>query len=163
VLPWTGITVDDLRAAPDGTVSFQVGPRHTVHGVDTQGRNPQDFVVGPIDYPDSYNDPARAKFINPARSYVKDPDALADPSKIEWYCFLCTFRPWLDTGDAASAFVTITHPGGVTERVPASRQGDRWVAAKPLAPGDSAFVAQGDVQDSFGDYNGAPSATVTAG
>jgi hypothetical protein len=160
VKPWSGITADDLRVDPDGGVSFLVGPRHTVQGFDTQNRNPQTFEIGPIDYPDSYSSPHAAKFVNPRRSYVKDPDAPDDPARVEWYCFACTFRPWLDRADAESAFVTIDHPDGTSERVPATESGGRWVASQPLGPGDSAYVAAGDVRDRWGDTNGAPSVRV---
>ncbi|MFL5894231.1 MAG: hypothetical protein ACJ76Z_03840, partial [Thermoleophilaceae bacterium] len=162
VAPWSGLTVQDLRLDPAGSASFTAGPTHVVHGTDTQSRNPADFTVGPIDYPDSYSDPARAKFVAGNRSYVKDPDFPDDPSKVEWYCFLCTFRPWLDAADAARATFTFVHADGTTERLPASEQDGRWVSMKPLAPGDSAYVAAGDVEDAWGDFNGRRSETLSA-
>jgi hypothetical protein len=122
-------------------VSFAVGPRHD--------------GIGPIDYPDSYKSPVR--FIKYERTAIKDPAAPDDPSKVEWYCFTCSFRPWADTGDARSAHVTF--PGG--RRVRAARAGDRWRTRAALDPGESAYVAHGDVRDAYGDFNGEPSARVT--
>jgi hypothetical protein len=128
VLPWDGITVEDLRVEPDRRVSFRVGPR-------TQ--------VGPIDYPDSYGSERRAPFIRNQRVSMGG----------EWYCFTCTFRPWVDTGNASSATVTIVSDGGVTKTVPAFERGGRWVTSHELDPGQAAFVAAGAVTDPWGNFN----------
>ena len=148
VRDWSGITVDDLRVEPDGTASFAVGPRRTF---DVEGMAAQ---VGPIDYPDSYRSPVR--FIVDKRTPIVDPAAPADPSKIEWYCFTCSFRPWIDAGNASGAFFRI---GG--ERVPAVEREGRWHSARPLEPGESASVPAGAVRDAYGNYNGQASASVT--
>jgi hypothetical protein len=157
---WTGITVEDLRVDPGGTVSFRVGPRRTVRGehIDNDDITLQG-EIGPIDYPDSYASPAA--FIDPKRTVRPDPAAPSDPRRFEWYCFACTFRPWADTGDAQVTWVTIVKRDGSRERVHAWKRGDRWVTSRRLLTGQSAFVAAGDVVDRFGDVNGARSATVS--
>ena len=61
-----------------------------------------------------------------------------------------------------SATVTVVRAGGGTETVAAALVNGRWVAPVSLQPGDRAFVATGGVQDTWGEINGAPSASVTA-
>jgi hypothetical protein len=139
VSPWSGITVNSLRVEPDGRVSFAVGPRHTYDGDE----------IGPIDYPDSYKSPAR--FIKDQRSKVGG----------EWYCFTCSFRPWVDSGDATSAAFTFVAADGTRRRVAATEEGGRWVSASALAAGESAYVDPGAVRDLYGDVNGERSAAVT--
>jgi hypothetical protein len=168
VAPWSGITADDLRVEPDGRVSFEVGPR-TTYGVPGPGVNVMNGVsgdqtvqaeIGPIDYPDSYESPAR--FIRNQRSVLRDPSARNDPDLFEWFCFTCSFRPWLDAGDAESAEVTFVTASGGLERVPAVPDGDRWVSLRPLGAGEAAFVDTGCVRDRYGNFNGARSAAVGA-
>jgi hypothetical protein len=154
VRPWSGITVDDLRVEPDGTVSFAVGPRHSYE----VGDPPFAAEVGPIDYPDSYESPVR--FIRDERTPFPDPAAPRDPAKIEWYCFTCTFRPWLDSGDAASAHFTFTR-GGRSRTVRAVQRDGRWHSARALRPGETAIVPAGAVRDGWRDYNGEASAELT--
>ncbi len=168
VEPWQGVAVDDLRLDGDGTVSFQAGPRSQVSGSNLNNGSDQvsGVEIGPIDYPDTYSDLGDRRvprFIRPVRQFVRDP-AAADPTQFEWYCLQCSFRPWIDSGDATSATMTFVAPNGSTKRVPAVEQGSglaaRWVAVKPLAAGWSAFVASGDLCDRYGDFNGAASAYV---
>ncbi len=108
-------------------------------------------AVPPLDYPDSYETEGKARFIT------------LEPTEIggERYCFTCTFRPWLDTGEAETVTVTITRADGSTETVPAERDGDRWRTAAKLGPGDSATVAAGGVLDAWANRNGAPSNVVS--
>jgi hypothetical protein len=146
VKPWSGITVDDVRAEPDGTVSFEVGPRHTY----------PEGEVGPIDYPDTYKSPVR--FVRDQRTAVVDPAAPNDPAKVEWYCLTCSFRPWLDAGDATSATVTFVGADGRRSTAGATERDGRWYTTRALAAGESAYVAAGDVRDEFGDVNGNDSA-----
>src|SRR4051812_5038174 len=179
VSPWTGISVDNLTRAADGTVSFDVGPRHTVTAYDLgvtehlrddfETKNPDlmktgtDVQLGPIDYPDTYPDDPyvkshKADFIFNIKSYRRDPAAPKDPSRFELFCFTCTFRPWADTGDATRATVTGVRPDGSTDRVAASEQpagSGHFVADRRLAAGETPVVAAGDVCDVFGDSNGA--------
>ena len=148
VRDWSGITVDDLRVEPDGTASFAVGPRRTF---DVNGLS---ATVGPIDYPDSYKSPFR--FVVEKRTPYVDPAAPGDPSQIEWFCFTCSFRPWVDAGDAESAYFLI---GG--RRVPAVERDGRWYSSRALEPGQSASVPAGAVVDAYGNHNGRASAPVT--
>ena len=107
-------------------------------------------AVPPLDYPDSYETEGKARFIK------------LEPTEIggERYCFTCTFRPWIDTGEADSVAVTITRADGTTEVVPAHRDGDRWRTDAKLGAGDSATVAPGGVLDAWQNRNGAASNTV---
>ena len=158
VAPWRGITVEDLRVEPDGNASFRVGPRRQI-AVQAPGGPTVSDEIGPIDYPDSYATPVR--FIDDERTPIFDPDAPADPSRIEWFCFACSFRPWADAGNAAQARVTIVDASGAARTVPATEAPDgRWRTAATLADGESASVAAGDVTDAFGNVNGAASARV---
>jgi hypothetical protein len=146
VRPWTGITVDDLRVDADGRPSFRTGPRSSR----TLGELTAE--IGPIDYPDSYDSPAR--FVATAWTGVRDPAAPADPGRVEWYCDTCSFRPWIDFGEAERATFTFTAADGSRREVPATLEGGRWVAAEPLAAGERAVVRAGAVRDRFGNYNG---------
>jgi hypothetical protein len=160
VKPWSGITVNDLRLEDDRTVSFKVGPRST--RTVTGGGPEITAEIGPIDYPDSYDSPTR--FIRDEKTAYRDPAAPGDASKLEWFCFTCSFRPWIDTGDAAKAFVTIRNGSGkVMDRVPATPDGDRWVTSARLPAGHTATVEAGDVTDAYGDYNGAASGPLDGG
>jgi hypothetical protein len=158
VKAWDGITVEDLKLDSDRKVSFRLGPRRVLT-VPAQGSNPAlQAEIGPIDYPDSYDSPAR--FIDDERTPFRDPQAPNDPSKLEWFCFACSFRPWADTGNAHSAFVTFVSGGGKKTRVRAVERGGRLVTEQALGPGQKAFVEAGDVRDAFGNFNGARSAEV---
>ncbi|HEX9823042.1 MAG TPA: neutral/alkaline non-lysosomal ceramidase N-terminal domain-containing protein [Actinomycetota bacterium] len=159
VRPWSGITVEDLRVDGDGRVSFVVGPTRQIE-VPAVGGGNLTATIGPIDYPDSYQSPAR--FIREQRTFVRDPAAPNDPSLFEWYCYTCSFRPWADTGDVASAFVTFEHPDGTTDIVPAHLgEGGRWHTTVTLNPGGTAFVAAGGITSEHGETNGTDSASVT--
>src|SRR4051794_4660594 len=159
VKPWSGITVEDVRSEPDRRVSFKVGPRH-VRPVTGGGPNLQ-AEIGPIDYPDSYKSPA--PFIKEERTAIRDPAAPGDASKLEWYCFTCTFRPWIDTGDASTAAVTLVRGDGSREQLAASELAGRWVTDLPAGSFKAAFVGSGCVQDKYGDFNGAASAVLGSG
>ncbi|MEA2404662.1 MAG: hypothetical protein QOE08_1309, partial [Thermoleophilaceae bacterium] len=152
VSPWSGITADDLRVGGDGTVSYRVGPRHTFDSGGAKGE------VGPIDYPDSYKSPI--PFIKDERTAIRDPAAPNDPSRFEWYCFACSFRPWADFGDARTGYVTAIDARG-RHRVRAVRRGDRWYARRAVCGSGSAYVAAGGVRDRFGNRNGAASERVS--
>jgi hypothetical protein len=145
VSPWSGITVGDLRREADGTVSLALGPRHD---------------LGPIDFPDTYTHADRARFVRLQRTFVRDPAAPNDPSRYEWYCLTCSFRPWMDATDGSSVTVTYVNAGGHARRLAAHRAGDRWVTSSPLRPGEQAVVRAGDARDAWGDFNGAPSAVL---
>ena len=158
VKPWSGITAEDLRKEDDGSVSLRVGPRTTLPVTGKGGADITD-EIGPIDYPDSYESPAR--FIDDTREFYRDPAAPDDPDKLEWFCFHCSWRPWADEGDADTVTLTFTGPAG-SETVPARREGGRWVSERALAGGEAAYVGAGCIQDPFGNFNGAASAVVGA-
>jgi hypothetical protein len=152
-----------------GTMSFTVGPRttYTVGGpnseVDVEGGGPDiEAEIGPVDYPDSYDSPAR--FIRNRRTAYRDPGAPGDPEQLEWFCFTCSFRPWVDAGDAATAEVTIVdESSGDTERVPATFSDGRWRTTRTLAGGELAVVERGAVEDPHANFNGAPSIVLSGG
>jgi hypothetical protein len=159
VKPWTGVTVEDLKLEADRKVSFKVGPRSTR----TDGGLTAE--IGPIDYPDTYDygpGGPLPKFITKDWRALRDPAAPNDPTKLEWFCDECSFRPWLDTGDASQATVTFVSPTGHVHRVPATPQGDRWISNRAIGPG-TAVVGEGCVRDAFGDFNGQPSSPLGSG
>ena len=167
---WTGIKANDLRS-DGGVVSFAAGPRHTYDVPRSGGGSPLKAEIGPIDYPDTYGSSLKAKFIDPRRDFFRDSTAPNDPSKIEWYCrpdhdddaikaHGCSFRPWMDFGDAERAIVTFVDRSGDTHRVAARESNGRWVATRKLGSGESAYVESGDVCDRFGDYNAGPTGAI---
>lgn len=147
VRPWAGITVEDLRVEPGGDVSFRVGPVGT-HAFGT----PNTYVVGPVDYPDSYE--SRFPFIRNERRLFTY--GLADPARHQQYCPQCSFRPWADTAAVASATVTVARADGVSESVPAEFDPETgwWVAHAELSPGERASVEPGGIVDTYGETNG---------
>ena len=166
---WTGITVEDVRVEPGGAVSFRVGPRRA-NLPHREARSDSGAVVnvpnelGPIDYPDSYagrRAAEKAPFIEEERRFVPDPEAPGDPARFELFCLECSFRPWLDTGDADRATVTFASAAG-RRRVGARRSGGRWETVTTLRAGEAAYVCPGDVSDPWRDVNGALSAAVGA-
>jgi neutral/alkaline ceramidase-like enzyme/hemolysin type calcium-binding protein len=156
VSPWQGILVQDFNLEPDGTMSFSVGPTSTYNDVVGGCDPPVSDQIGPIDYPDSYagSDPRVARFIRNERQAFPDPADRCNPDQIEWFCLTCTFRPWVDFGDAQSAQVTITLTDDATELVSATKQPNgRWRTQRALQPGESAQVLGGGVLDSYGNTN----------
>ena len=151
VEPWDGITVEDLRKEADGRLSFRVGPRRAWTVPAAGGAPEVSGETGPIDYPDSYEVSRQAAFIGENRTAMRD---RSDPTRITWYCFTCSFRPWLNAGDATRAFVTIVSATGRKQRVPARESAGRWYTERALAQGETAFVAAGHVRDEWGNYNG---------
>ena len=137
----------------DGRPVFRVGPGGMRDGVTLNERRdgqpiPVRGPVGPIDYPDSYGGDLKPRFIDDQRTVVRDPAAPDDASQWEWYCLDCSFRPWLDAGDAERVTVTITGADGAQRRVAAQRTAPgAWALDAPLAAGESARVAAGDVLD----------------
>jgi hypothetical protein len=158
VKPWSGITVNDLRVSKRGKVSFAVGPRKVIDVKGDKDAKPEPLLdlkaeIGPIDYPDTYKSPVR--FIDDERTVLRDPDAPNDVSKLEWFCFHCSWRPWLDVGDAARARFRVGK-----RTVAGVRRGGRWVMRGRLCKGRKAFVPRRGARDAFGNFNGAASAAV---
>jgi len=168
VSPWSGITAEDLVLEEDRTLSFRVGPR-TTYAVENGsaaievvgGGPPIQAEIGPVDYPDSYDSDVR--FIKNKRSAYRDAAAPGDASKLEWFCFRCSFRPWQDAGNVSEAEVTIFDARGNAERVPAMKEGDRWTTERRLRPGELAVVEQQGALDGWENFNGASSNTVFGG
>ena len=153
-----------MRREADGRVSFTLGPRRrgVTHFDQSESPRRPDQVpteLGPIDYPDSYEKsrPEHAAFITETRRYSRDPNAPGDPSRFELYCIECSFRPWLDVGDASRATVTYRH-GARARGWRRRRSGDRWVTAPRSRDGEAAYVCPGGVRDEWGNFNGAMSA-----
>jgi hypothetical protein len=142
-----------------GRVSLRVGPRST-RKVPAAGEGLPEMVsaIGPIDYPDSYETPVR--FVQYVTTGYRDPLAPTDQSKVEWFCFTCSFRPWADTGDARVVNVTVKRRGSRPVVVRAVKRGDRWVTKRRLRSGERAWIAAGGVRDHFGNVNGVASAVV---
>jgi hypothetical protein len=167
VRPWDGITVGDLRVEDGGAVSLRVGPGGTRSGetlkerVDGKPIPVSGPAPGEIDYPDSYEHPLAPRFIRGLRTAVRDPTAPADASRWEWYCLECSFRPWLDAGDAESVVVTVVDARGRRVEARARRAADgRWTTTRRLRAGERAYVDAGGVRDAFGNLNGERSETV---
>jgi len=118
-------------------------------------------AVGPIDYPDTYDSPTR--FIDSERTACRDPAAPNDPTRFEWFCFACSFRPWADVSSVSCAEATAVRAGGRVQRIRATRSSGRWVAPAALRPGDAAVVRRGGVRDANGELNGTPSGVVIRG
>ncbi len=152
VRTWSGITVEDFRRDEGGGMSFRVGPRSTYP---VRGGGPDlEATIGPVDYPDSYDSPI--PFIRDERTAVRDPQRPDDPDALEWYCFACSFRPWIDSGNASSARVTVIDADDGSRRTfAASPSGERWRTARELRPGEIAIVDAGGVLDEWGNRNGA--------
>ncbi|HEX8208441.1 MAG TPA: neutral/alkaline non-lysosomal ceramidase N-terminal domain-containing protein [Solirubrobacteraceae bacterium] len=157
--PWAGVTAYDVKREPDGRVSLAVGPRRDNVRHFDQSENPGSPVdvpieLGPIDYPDTYTRrAAKADFITGVRRYSRDPAAPGDPSRFELYCIECSFRPWLDVGDAERVRVTFASADGATRKVSAQRSGDRWVTDATLAADEVAYVCPGQVRDPWRNFN----------
>lgn len=184
VTPWEGITVSAPRVSADGrSVSVDVGPdfaqplagsNTALHTFSTRtaqiGDRLLEYSLGrfdyaardAIDYPDTLtNHPMASYLVGRTPKDVKTyPGAIT-----ELFCFTCAFEPWAETGAVEQVTVTVERLGGAAERVPATFDpaSRRWVAPVTLDVGDRAYVAAGDVRDTFGERNGAPSTITTGG
>lgn len=137
---WTGI-VPRLASDPaTGTVTIAFS-------------DPSSYFEGRIDYPDSYDAPVFDEFIDPTREE-------RPPGSGEQFCFHCSFRPWLDVGDAVSAVVEFTLADGSTIVVEAGCSDGTCSASVPTGA-QSARVPAGAVEDAFGNTNGAASGALT--
>ena len=154
---WDGITVDAMKVDRSGRVMFTVGPRRSL--TVSSGGPAIQATIGPIDYPDSYDSPI--PFIKEERQAFRDPAAPTSATKLEWFCFRCSFRPWADAGRPEIAYLTIVRRDGSRQRVRArERTGASFYSPRALRHGETAYVAAGDVRDTFGNVNGAASSTI---
>ncbi len=154
---WSGLTTSAPVVGRSRRVSVVVGPAREVK---VPGGRPATATLGPVDYPDGWDDRAgRPRFIQGVRSFVRDPAFPDRADKFEWYCLACAFRPWQDTGRASRVVVTFARGTKVVARVRAHRNGpSRWLTRRTLRRGESAYVCAGGVRDRWGNLNGAPSA-----
>ena len=131
VKPWDGIQVTNVQAASNGV----------------------SFSIPPYEYPKSYDDTATF-------DYIDDQSMEGDNVGVQ-FCERCSFRPWASSGNVERAYVTIERRNGSTERIAATQRADgSWFAPTTLYAGDRAFVASGDVTDSYGETNGTSSGSV---
>ncbi|MEA2682758.1 MAG: hypothetical protein QOK05_1086 [Chloroflexota bacterium] len=173
VKPWNGITVPDIRTEADGTVSFSVGPVATrQYNTDEYQHRPQDpshvvtYQVGPIAYPDTYltspypDHPETGDHLFPRvqRNVIVDSNGKLTGQR---WCFSCSFRPWADHSDVATARVAIVK-GGQCQTVPATRGSDgRFHITRALNRGEVAVVPTGFIKDTYGELNGTSSTAVS--
>lgn len=167
VVPWNGITVEGLRVENDRRVSFAIGPvgefrsfrdgMGTDAGLFTIGAAEESYVVGPVDYPDSYS--GGISWITNERQLIRY--GSSDRSVHQQYCVRCTFRPWADSAEVASATVTVRGPENTTRTLTATRSGNRWVTSAAISEDETAFIASGGIVDQYGEINGTASAEVS--
>ena len=184
VTPWEGITVSAPQPSEDGSeVTVDVGPDLPTP-LDTSntsfvaystrtgqiGDNPLSYtrglfdygVLDAVDYPDTVGPHPMGSYLTgrSGRDLKSYPGGAA-----ELFCFRCSFEPWAETGAVESVTVSVLRAIGTTERVPAvfDPATRRWRAPVTLGTGDRAFVAAGDVRDTFGERNGVPSEAVVRG
>jgi len=138
VTAWDGLRVQDIRAEPDGSVSFSVDST----------------------YPELDEDAAFPYVTHHLRSERGGGDELWPGDTREW-CDTCSFRPWATKGTVETATVTVERVGGLVETVQASLVDGRWLAPVTLFDGDVAYVETGGVVDNYGEVNSEASATVT--
>lgn len=157
VAAWSGIDVDaDSIVSNAGQVSFGLGPS-TIHttfqnGADTRrDRDHAPRVVGPIDYPDTWDDLLTGG--EPLIPWLRNERNLYFYSngQEEQYCHRCTFRPWIDAGVAESVTVTVELLGEASSVEASSSDGVNWRAE---VVGESAYIAPGGIVDQFGNTNG---------
>ena len=159
VAPWSGVTVEDIRVEPDGRVSFAVGPRTTQQVTGGGGPDLTD-EIGPIDYPDSYESPAR--FIDDTRTFLRDPAAPGDPREAR---VVLRGRARGGPGSTRATPRPSSSPWSTAPRarrwppcatVTAGSAPGRWPReSRPTWPRAAPATA-------YGNYNGAPSAVVGA-
>ena len=156
---WDGITVEDLDVRRErARRASTVGPRRNLTVIG---------AAGPRSRPRSGRSTTRtATPRRSASSTTRGRRSATRPrprsaSKLEWYCFRCSFRPWADVGPAETAYVTIVRPDGSSERMRAVEGSPgSFSSERALSAGETAFVAAGDVRDAFGNVNGADSGSV---
>lgn len=159
VSPWDGVDVRDLRIDPDGTASFTLGSvtcytyRQAGLNCDPANGPITGYVVGPIDYPDTYASPFRFISGRDASSNLRTygPGRADD----EQFCFECSFRPWTDTGAPPARARVVVHTTDGALEVTATLGADgRYHTSFAPSAGDRVEVPAGGVTDAFGEYNG---------
>ena len=137
VSPWDGVSVEDLRVEPDGSVSFSAKST----------------------YPE-LDEGAAFPYVKRHMKREADRGELR-PEEIREWCDTCSFRPWASGSEVSEVTVTVTRADGSTQEVPARRSDDgRWYAPADLYKGDRAEIAAGDARDGYGERNGTSSGAV---
>jgi hypothetical protein len=168
VVPWGGIRAEALRVEDDGRVSFAIGPTASVRafrgGMSTGAGDLEladdepAYALGPVDYPDSYDNGLR--WIDPRRNLLRY--GSEDRDDHQQYCNRCSFRPWADTASIDSVELSVRNAAGAVRRVAVREHADgRWISEAPIALGETAFVDTRGIVDQYGEFNAAPSAEVT--
>ena len=161
VRAWDGITVESLDATADA-VRVTVGP------TTTEVFDDRVWTFGTIDYPDTWAWDEVLTSVADKRGLTEKGSHGEHGNRVFYryrsgtdddqaYCVFCRFHPWQESGEAVRGWVTVERADGSTERVAAEPVGAALVAPVTLAPGDRVHVAAGDVQDAWGNTNGAPS------
>lgn len=184
VTPWDGITVSAPQRSIDGlSLIVDVGPDlpQPLPASNTSltsfssrtgqlGSTSLSYTLGLFDYAsrDAVDYPDKVASSHPEAAYLSgrsSRDLKTYPGgQTELFCFYCSFEPWAETGAVDKVTLTVERLSGAIKRVaatfdPATR---RWVAPVTLGLGDRAYVAAGDVRDTFGERNRAAS-PVTVG
>lgn len=156
VLNTAPITADAMRRQGQ-SLYFDLGPR-SEHTVFQRGIDPVETVevsprvVGPIDYPDSYESPI--PWVRAQRNLHSYQEGEADD---QVYCHRCSFRPWLDVGEIASVCARLQRGGQLLERScdAHSADGQAWEVRfrSALNPADQITIAPGDLSDQLGQHN----------
>ena len=147
VSPWGGVQAREAELTRD-RVAVTFGPVTEV--VDEESG--QRYAIGPVDYPDGYDDSPFDLLGGSRRLFTYGSDDLADH---QWYCPFCRFHPWADTGEVTSVTVSVVRPSGRVDRVPAVPDADGWWTADvDVRPADEVLVAAGDAVTEHGDVNG---------
>jgi hypothetical protein len=128
---WNGLTVDDLRVEPDGSVSFSAGGTYPV-----------------------IDDNAAFPYVKQHMRNEADRGELVPADIISW-CDTCSFRSWVrGEAEIVQAIVTVIRTDGSFELITATRGEDgRFYAATALSEGDVASVWPGAITDTYGETN----------
>lgn len=148
---WRGIAAHDLVVDKTArTASFRADGVELVRGPG-ELETDDDARLGPreIHYPETYE----TDLAYVSESFTERGGHV--------YCWRCTFRPWANTGQVASAEVTVREPSGRATTYAAALTGDRWVATGLRLPvGATVVVEPGGVVDEHGNVNGEPSESI---
>lgn len=164
VAPWDGITIEDVRLDDDRHITFSAGPRTTlkerrVRKTNTRDFGELEFVIGPVDFPDTAADQAAtgAKFLNSTRGYstVALPGTDSpDLARAQHYCLDCRFRDWQDATNRLTATVTFTRPSGETEEEKVRARPDgTFRTDRALGESQTATIV---IHDDWGNFSPTP-------
>ena len=102
--PWSGITVDACGLRRRRARRSASGPAASATGTLDERENGGDAGrrarSGRSTTPTPTAATSSRASSSAGRTVVRDPAAPDDASRWEWYCLDCSFRPWLDAGDA---------------------------------------------------------------